>query len=1816
MSNRLYNAAISNEAVYRPMKLITKPVVVIAGILLAALLLAPTFSVSAQTPPERSYRYAENRTDPVATFRANTDVEWSLTGADVNDFDIDNGVLEFKSSPNYEVPTSSTAETNTGTLAEQNVYSVTIVATSEGISADLVNATITVINVDDLGKATLDHLQPAEDVEFTATVSDEDDGQKTDPPVGNRLDPAIAKWKWERSQSGTSGWTLISGRVDASYTPVSADVGYYLRVTATYSNRDLTTDPVANAPIRTARAVSEYPVKAHTNTNQAPEFADTITALPDGTLVPGTQQTRSVDEEDKKALVGAAVSATDAGDVLKYTWTPGLEDDRDEFSLDEETGQISVKDSLDHETVSTQGNPPAPAGTRYVNVTATDPFRSSDTVEVRITVTDVNDAPVLADIGSKGGAVVENTTTLVDDPVTDETETFNYSATDVDNVDADNDGTIEDSEREAVTLSIAGPDAKYFENSDNDGDASTLTLALKSDTDVDFETKKSYSVTVVAKDDRGKTTTRDVTIKVNNAEDDGSIKLSTLQPQVGVPITASLSDEDGVKGSIQWQWGVAAGAALDDNGKCPTAGNIYTNLDIGNTSDRDNKATFTPTAVDVGDPFTATCIAVTATYADGFPETTPPEINTPNLVQAAAYPVLPVRRANKAPRFEDEEGDRITSDTRSVAENEKTVPKAVTATDPDDGTEYGATPVTLNDNLTHSLHGTDASSFTIDPESGQISVKGKLDYETKQTHSVVVRATDGSRATANISVTITVTDVNEKPEVSGPAGVTYTENGTDNVGTYTADDPENDAVIWSVSTDTTVSPDGGKFDISSGGVLTFLNSPNYDTPGDADGNNMYEVTVVATDTVDKQGTRKVDVTVTNEDDLGSISFNVVQPGVGVEITATPKDEDTADMIESATLQWASGDSSDGPFTEIENATKAAYTPNSDDAGKYLQLTADYGAKDNPKSVSASFDHATAGRDVANPVPVFPDQNLATPDDFETAQERSVPENSKAGTAVGDPVTATDDDVLTYTIHDAADTTEGQDAQYFSIDKASGQIKVSSAGAASTQLNYEGGDTVNRYVVTVRATDANGAMAEIQVTIIVTDVDEKPTLTSPENAADVFKAPENQKLIDADGVIPAGAFTVDIAATYTVGDPDTGTNDSATLSVEGADGDKFTISGGTLAFKSDPDFEGKESAAGTNIYKVTVVATDQAGNRRTKNATIEVTNVDEDGSIKLSTVQPQVGVPLTATLTDPDGVVGATTWTWSQGGTDVPTATKATFTPTATGELLVEVDYEDSLSDASAEDDKRNIEQTTGADENATAKVSRTYVIRPMRTSNSRPEFQDDEGNRYTSTTREIEENATILTVGEAVDARDTNNTADDGTTAIVNHLTYTLGGPDASSFTINRGEPATNGATATAVNTAAGQISAKKAPDYETQNVYSVTVTATDGSGASATVSVTINVTDVANEPPELVETPPNVEPEFAEATYEREVTESMTTGRNVGAPVRATDENAGDTLSYELSGDDADAFEISSSGQITTNEALDVDTQDEYTVTVTVDDGNEGTATAEVTITVTPAPLPVFDDGDSASRSVAENSAAGANVGDPVTATVPEGNVTYALGGDDADSFAIGTTDGQITVGEGTALDFEARDSYSVSVTATNETGGEASIDVAIAVENVNEAGTLTLSSVSPAFGEELTATLEDPDGGITDVSWEWQWSENRGDMVDCPWRKGCGLHANGKRRRPAAPSGGRVHRRGWGIERGKRSHGSTACAATAADANTGTTGAYTNTGTTSADANTGTTGAYGYSGTAGTYGYTGTAGTYGYTGTAGAYGNTGTAG
>ena len=99
----------------------------------------------------------------------------------------------------------------------------------------------------------------------------------------------------------------------------------------------------------------------------------------------------------------------------------------------------------------------------------------------------------------------------------------------------------------------------------------------------------------------------------------------------------------------------------------------------------------------------------------------------------------------------------------------------------------------------------------------------------------------------------------------------------------------------------------------------------------------------------------------------------------------------------------------------------------------------------------------------------------------------------------------------------------------------------------------------------------------------------------------------------------------------------------------------------------------------------------------------------------------------------------------------------------------------------------------------------------------------------------------------------------------------------------------------------------------------------------------------------------------------------------------------------------------------------------------------------------------PTFD-GANYDREVAENTAAGENIGDAVAATGGTGALTYTLGGAGASSFDIVAASGQIRTKDGETYDHEAKSSYSVTVTATDTAANTASATVTITVTDVDE--------------------------------------------------------------------------------------------------------------------------------------------------------------
>ena len=188
-----------------------------------------------------------------------------------------------------------------------------------------------------------------------------------------------------------------------------------------------------------------------------------------------------------------------------------------------------------------------------------------------------------------------------------------------------------------------------------------------------------------------------------------------------------------------------------------------------------------------------------------------------------------------------------------------------------------------------------------------------------------------------------------------------------------------------------------------------------------------------------------------------------------------------------------------------------------------------------------------------------------------------------------------------------------------------------------------------------------------------------------------------------------------------------------------------------------------------------------------------------------------------------------------------------------------------------------------------------------------------------------------------------------------------------------------------------------------------------------------------------------NTAPVFSPSNVSREIAENTAAGVDIGAPVEATDTD-GDTLTYTLGGDDADAFDIvESSGQIRTESGVsyDFEAKSSHAVTVTVSDGT-ATAVANVTISVTDvdeppsAPAtPAVSAVSGSSTSLSVSWAAPANAGKPDIASY---DVQYRAGS--SGTWSDGPEDVTGTTTTTTIIGLTADTLYEARVRATNAEG------------------------------------------------------------------------------------------------------------------------------------------------------------------------------
>ncbi len=1191
-----------------------------------------------------------------------------------------------------------------------------------------------------------------------------------------------------------------------------------------------------------------------------------------------------------------------------------------------------------------------------------------------------------------------------------------------------------DDDDDTLTYSLSGTNAGSFSI-----DSSTGQLITSAD--LDFETKNSYSVTIKVRDWRGGTDSITITINVTNTNDAPSFT-------EGTSATRSIAEGTAVGTNIG-----SAVSAIDDEGDTIT----YT---LGGTDassfsiDSETGQLSTSTELDYE---TKNSYSVTVSASEG------------NGGTAEISVTINVTNSNDAPSF-TEEG---TSITRSIAEN--------TASGINIGAAVSATDLN-SDILTYTLGGTDASSFSIDSETGQLSINTDLDFETKSSYSVTVTVSDGNGETAEIEVTINVTDVEIEPAPDQVVqAVWYPSYVTINFPSALTDI---ESLCLTMSISGTVPSQ--KFYIAPfnqyindipfyGGLQTHID-------GNSDKSNPVLTSRGKGGIFSRWKESHLDAIMQaegglygNSSDSNFISVrNDFEWGVGsYRLCLRKGDTVPGDLLFDGTPPenawgtyvhtWVRMSATDLSTNETTFIGALAFPGETLSLSRTNGIFVSFYESINTQDVSAMdivFNNFLINGERVRYFEVSDESNSADQNDNDPKMVY-VDYNDQTQSismAVGE---FRDESGQITTIHTVdPNITLNSDVPIFSVsafssvvlEGSSADFVIERSGDTSTSqtVNYSISETGTLLTNSPTTGSVTFSASETSKTVQLSTTDNTIesdssiiTLALKENSAyeisgsrfASLKVQDNDVVnfsVSANPSIVAEGGSSTLIVSITNGITFT-ENQEISLDFTGstASSSDYTVSPSTLSLTAGQssvtasisvvDDSDKEEAETIQIQASHNES--NIGSRQTITIPINDQPSLEDGSLRLAGGDNDSEGRVEIYHNNEWGTVCDDYWDANdaevvcrQLGYTGGTALKFGHFGPGSGKIWMD-DVACVGSESKLKDCPFGGWEIEGCVHREDAGVSCIASV------NQAPSFTEG-----ANAIRSIAENTVSGTnIGSPVSSTDANS----GDT-----LTYTISGLDSSAFSIN---------------SSTGQLSTSSALDFETKNNYSVTVSVSDSNGGSDSIAVTIDVTNV------------NEEPSFTEGTdTTRSIAENTVSGTNIGSAISATDEDSGDTLTYSLGGTDASSFSINSStGQLSTSSALDFETKNSYSVTVSVSDSNGGSDSIAVTINVTDVEenrAPVFTEGTDTTRSIAENTVSGTNIGSAISATDEDSGdtLTYSLGGTDASSFSINSSTGQLSTSS--ALDFETKNSYSVTVSVSDSNGGSDSIAVTINVTDVEE--------------------------------------------------------------------------------------------------------------------------------------------------------------
>lgn len=751
------------------------------------------------------------------------------------------------------------------------------------------------------------------------------------------------------------------------------------------------------------------------------------------------------------------------------------------------------------------------------------------------------------------------------------------------------------------------------------------------------------------------------------------------------------------------------------------------------------------------------------------------------------------------------------------------------------------------------------------------------------------------------TVTVYLAPVNDNnPVFTSPSGLNVPENST-SVGTVTATDSDlpHQQITYSI----TGGIDAGLFSITPDGVLSFNIAPDYEIPGDSDGDRIYEIEITADDNSGFGGNGPPTFS-QRGDESGRTTVQTVF------ITVTPVNEFAPEL------------SSPSAFTVTENETSVGniIASDSDLPAQPLSYTISGGADANlftldPQSGILAFEVApdfenpsdTDGDHVYDIEITVNDGNGLTSIHLISVSVTSLNDNAPLFTSpttfdvpenltVVGTVVATDadlpDQLVTYT------KTGGMDAALFDLDANTGVLTFNITPDFETPSDV-GADNV--YEIQVTASDNNGLTTIQSIFVTVTPVNEhSPVITSPVE----YDVRENRTSIGT--IVATDVDLPNQVLTYSI--------------VGGVDADHFELNSttGVLTFKVDHDFEIPTDVGADNTYEVQIEVNDNSGLSTLQNLAVTVTPANDNGPVFTS--------PDAFTVVENSTVVATLT------ATDADLPAVAIFF-----DIFGGVDA--ALFDLNRETGVLTFKQAPDFEVPTDSNTDNIYQVRvAVNDGGGFNSVQD-----LTITVTPINDHSPVLTSSATF-------TIPEGTTP-VSQITATDADLPAQTLTFNLAEDV-DGALFTISPT--GQLAFKSAPDFlnpsdiGADNAYQLVVKVNDGAGSETSQSITVNVTFVSR----------NSAPVFT-STDNFTITE----GTSMAGTVVATDVDVPtQTLNYSItSGADQALFSIDPTTGVLTFVAapnfenpLDSNADNDYELQVTVNDGNGGLTAQNIIVSVT----------------------------------------------------------------------------------------------------------------------------------------------------------------------------------------------------------------------------------------------------------------------